>query len=390
MTMKQANMLCRKGRTITVGGPACDIEGFTSTAVQAAVDRLRRSGDGGTIRLDQGVFRMTGPIRLYSGMTLQGEGAGTVLRKTWGVKTRFTRDADYGELQAEVADASLFEPGMGLQLYDDSQKWGWDESTAVITRIEGNVLHFDRHLERDYHADDGGTVTNACSIIEAVDVRYVRICDLVVDGAASDNHPIGGCRGGGIYLYKAGECRIDHVEVRDFNGDGISWQITEDITVRSSTVTGCTGSGLHPGAGSVRSLVTDCVLEGNRLAGLFICWRVQHGEFSRNRICGNGSFGISIGHKDSYNRFDDNLISDNGASGVFFREEKPGNGSIGNRWTRNIIAGNGSEATPGYGVYVNGASADNAFVGNDIENAAAGRQRTAVWLAESVRGFTFA
>ncbi|MEK0313232.1 right-handed parallel beta-helix repeat-containing protein [Cohnella sp. 56] len=377
------------GSTITVGGPGCDIEGFTSNAVQTAVERLRRGGEGGTVRLDRGVFRIAGPIRLYDGITLQGAGADTILRKTGGVKTRFTVDADYGELQAEVEDAAMFEPGMGLQLFDESQRWGWDESTATITRIEGNVLHFDRHLERDYRSDDGGTVTNACSIIEACGVRHARIRDLVVDGAGADNYPIGGCRGAGIYLYKAGACRIENVQVRDFNGDGISWQITEDIAVRACTVTGCAGSGLHPGAGSVRSIVTDCTLEGNALAGLFICWRVQHGEFSHNRICRNGSFGISIGHKDSYNRFDDNVISDNGASGVHFREEKQGNGSVGNRWSRNVIAGNGSEEKAGFGVYVNGASADNAFVGNVIEGDDTGRQRTAVWLDASASGFTF-
>ncbi|RAP75648.1 right-handed parallel beta-helix repeat-containing protein [Paenibacillus montanisoli] len=387
--MRGASMLKETGRTITVGGAGCDIEGFTSAAIQQAVGELLRSGGSGTIQLDEGAYRVTGQVRLYDGMTLAGKGPKTILRKSDGIKTRFTRDADTGELQAEVEDPSGFEPGMGMQLYDEPQKWGFNESTATITRIAGNTLFFDRHLERDYISEDGGTVTNACSIIEVLEARNVRIMDLVVDGNGDRNYPIGGCRAGGIYLYKAGSCRIRDVEVRGFHGDGISWQITEDIEVRNCTVTGCTGSGLHPGAGSVRSVVADCTLERNGLAGLFICWRVRHGEFSRNRMCGNGSCGISIGHKDSYNLFTDNVISENGNSGIQFRGEKQGNSSNGNRWLRNVIEDNGSFEEGGFGIYAIGAAADNVFIGNRIEDTGTGRQKTAVWLGEAVSGFTF-
>lgn len=382
-------MLAQAERTLTVGGPEADFEGFTSAAIQAAVNELRRFGEGGTVQLNEGVYRMIGPVRLYDLITLQGRGEATVLRKSEGVRTKLTLDADYGELQADVKDASGFEVGMGIQVYDESQHWGWDESNAVITRIEGNRLYFDRHLERDYHADDNGTLTNACSVIEVLEGRNVRIYDLKVDGAGELNEPIGGCRGGGIYLYKSGECRIENVIVDDFNGDGISWQVTEHISVRHATVTRSAGSGLHPGAGSSRSVVTDCTLERNGLAGLFICWRVRFGEFSRNRICDNGSYGISIGHKDSFNLFQDNDISGNGEIGVIYRGEKPGNGANGNRWLRNVIANNGETEKAGYGIYAVGVAEDNVFIGNRIEESADGRQRTAVKLGDTVRGFTF-
>ncbi|QHW32889.1 hypothetical protein GZH47_20125 [Paenibacillus rhizovicinus] len=382
-------MLKQAGRTLTVGGRNADFQGFTSAAIQAAVEELRRAGDGGTIRLDEGVYRMIGPVRLYDGITLQGSGSATVLRKSPGVQTKLTADADYGELQAEVEDASGFEVGMGIQVYDESQHWGWDESNAVITRIEGNLLYFDRHLERDYQADDGGMLTNACSVIEVLEGRQVRILDLTVDGAGDRNYPIGGCRGGGIYLYKSGDCRLENVTVDNFNGDGISWQITEHIAVRSCTVTRSAGSGLHPGAGSTRSIITDCTLEHNGLAGLFICWRVRFGEFSRNRICANGSYGICIGHKDSYNLFEDNVISGNGDSGVYYRLEKPGNGANGNRWHRNVIEDNGGAESGGYGIFARGVAEDNVFIGNRIGEDPEGRQRIAVQLADTVSGFTF-
>lgn len=191
-------MLLEKGKEITVGGPERDYPGFTSRIVQLAVDEAARQG-GGIVRLDKGTFAITGPIRLSDGVSLIGAGPETVLRKVAGVKSRFIVDADYGELRVEVEDGSGFQVGMGIQVFDESQKWGWAESTAVITAIEGNVLRFDRYLARDYRSDDGGMVTNACSVIEGVEVEQARISDLRIDGNKAVNEPIGGCRAGDLF-----------------------------------------------------------------------------------------------------------------------------------------------------------------------------------------------
>ncbi|QJD87003.1 right-handed parallel beta-helix repeat-containing protein [Cohnella herbarum] len=385
--MNGNHVLKSRKQPITVGGPDSDFPGFTSQAIQSAVEAASRSGGGGVL-LDKGIFRMDGPVRLVDGLTLQGSGPETVLRKADGFRSRFTLDADYGELRAEVEDASGFRVGMGLQIFDDSQKYGWDESTAVVTAIEGNVLHFDRYLVRDYEADNGGTVTNACSIIEGTEIGHVLISDLTIDGNKAANGPIGGCRAGGIYLYKANNCRIERVSVLDFNGDGISWQITENISLHRCVVRRCADSGLHPGSGSLYSRVTECDCSDNGRAGLFICWRVQHGDFSRNTFSGNGECGISIGHKDSDNLFDGNEFRGNAKSGIIFRPEKTGNGANRNIWTNNVVEDNGNEQS-GYGIYAEGASADNVFRGNAIRDTGTNLQKTGVWLADHVHGFTF-
>lgn len=374
-------MLRNRTIEVTAGGPQTDYPGFTSMAVQSAVDEATRHG-GGIVRLDPGVYDVYGPIRLTDRVTLAGAGPETVLRKTDGFKSPFVVDADYGELRAEVADAGGFRVGMGLQIFDASQKWGWDESTAIITAVEGNVLRFDRHLERDYRADDGGMATNACSIIEAVDVGQVRVRDLAIDGNKAANEPIGGCRAGGIYLKMARDCIIERVRVRDFNGDGISWQITEHISVLHCDVRGCTGSGLHPGAGSHSSRVKDNTCVGNGTAGLFVCWRVQFGEFERNVLEHNAVSGISIGHKDSDNRFADNVIRGNGNGGVYFRPENAANGANRNQWIRNVI-----EDNDGFGFIVNAGSVDNELEDNRIRDTGAGRQTGDVWLADGADRF---
>ena len=385
--MSGNHVLLGRKSPITAGGPGSDFPGYASQTIQAAVDEAVRTGRK-VVRLDKGIYRMDGPVRLADGLTLLGEGPDTILRKTEGASSRMRLDADYGELRAEVEDASGFRVGMGLRICDDSLGWGWDESTAVVTAIEGRVLHFDRHLVRDYDADNGGAVTNACSILEGSEVENVLIADLTIDGNKASNGPIGGCRGGGIYLYKASNCRIERVTVRDFNGDGISWQITENISLHRCVVRGCADSGLHPGSGSLYARVTESECSDNGRAGLFICWRVQRGDFSRNTFARNGECGISIGHKDSDNAFDGNLIRGNAKSGVLFRPEKPGNGANRNLWTNNAIEDNGNEET-GYGVYAEGSSADNVFRGNVIRDTGTGRQRTGVLLADTVRGFSF-
>jgi parallel beta-helix repeat protein len=269
---------------------------------------------------------------------------------------------------------------MGLQIFDESHKWGWDESTAIISSVDGNVLRIDRYLDRDYRADDGGMATNACSIIEAIGVEQVRVSDLTIDGNKAENEPIGGCRAGGIYLHKARDCVIERVTVRDFHGDGISWQVTERISVLECEIRGSAGSGLHPGAGSLYSRVKDNVCADNGTAGLYVCWRVQRGEFERNALVGNAVSGISLGHKDSDNRFADNVIRGNGNCGVFFRAENAANGANRNKWHRNVI-----EDNEGFGIYIHGSSVDNEFVDNRISDTGAGRQHTAIRFGDDTK-----
>jgi hypothetical protein len=297
-------------------------------------------------------------------------------------------DADYGQLQVTVDNVEGFAAGMGIRVYDDEQQWGWAESTALITSIEGNTLYIDTYLSRDYQSDRGGWATNACSIIEAVEVSGVYIGNLAIDGGKGDNGWIGGCRGGGIYLSKAKDCLIERVTLSDFNGDGISWQITEDVTVRDCAIRGCEGSGFHPGAGALRSRIERCDSRDNGEAGLFVCWRVQEGIFRDNRFGNNGRYGISIGHQDSDNRFENNQISENGIAGICFRKEKTTNGANRNLWSGNAIEDNGS-AEEGYGVYAEGQSRDNRFENNVIRDTGSGRQRVAVRLESSVEGFVF-
>jgi hypothetical protein len=365
---------------LTVGGPEADIPGFTSQAIQIALDAVKARG-GGTVKLNPGNYLILGPVRLSSNTSLIGSGNTTVLRKCDGFKTSFTIDADWGMLKAVVKDASGFKTGMGIELYDDKHDQGWDVTTAVITDIQDNTIYFDNRTVNDYIASLNGTITNSFSVIEAVDVENIRIADLVVEGNKKTNDYINGCRGGGIYIHKSRNCLVENVKINEFNGDTFSWQITENITLRGCEAANGAGLGYHPGTGSDHSIVEECVSHHNKGDGIFLCWRVQNGIFRNNTIYGNGDNGISIGHKDTDNLFENNHVYENGSHGVLFRNENEQNSGHRNTFVNNTIENNGiSRESAGF--YIGGETCDISISKNIIRSAGKGNQSVAILIGK--------
>jgi hypothetical protein len=371
-------------RVITVGGTDSDIPGYTSGAIQIALDAVKAKG-GGTVKLNPGKYLITGPLRLSDNTSLTGSGKETILRKCDGFRTSFIIDADWGMLKAVVKDVSGFTIGMGIQLYDDSHKQGWDVTTAIITDIEGNVIYFDNRTVNDYISSLNGTVSNAFSIIEAVDAKNVRIADLVIDGNKISNDYINGCRGGGIYIHKSKNCIIENVMIHDFNGDTFSWQITENITLRGCEAADGNGLGFHPGTGSDHSIVEDCISHGNSGDGIFLCWRVQNGVFRNNIVYGNGDNGLSIGHKDTDNIFENNHVYENANHGVLFRNESEQNSGHRNTFTGNIIENNGMKRESS-GFFIGGMTQDITIRNNIIRSTGKGNQTTAIFAGKRSAG----
>lgn len=367
-------------QVITVGGPDADVSGFTSEAIQIALDAIKTRG-GGIVKLNPGAYKIIGPVRLSDNTSLIGSGKTTLLQKCDGFRTSFIIDADWGMLKAVVKDVSGFKKGMGIQLYDDAHNQGWDVTTAVITDIKDNVIYFDNNTNYDYLSSLNGTITNGCSIVEAVGVENVRISDLVVEGNKNTNDYINGCRGGGIYIHKSRKCLVENVTVNEFNGDSFSWQITEDITVKGCEASSGNGLGFHPGTGSDHSIVENCISHNNKQDGIFLCWRVQNGIFRNNTVYANGDNGISIGHKDTDNVFENNHVYENGCQGVLFRDETEQNSGHRNAFTNNIIENNGiTQESSGF--YIGGETHDINITNNIIRSAGKGNQSTAIFIGK--------
>jgi hypothetical protein len=368
-------------RIISVGGGDADVKGFTSQAIQTAIDVLKNSG-GGTIKLMPGTYDIFAPVKLFSNMSLTGSGEKTILKKCAGFRSAFALDADYGELRITVSDASGFKPGMGVAIYDDDQRYGWDLTTARITDIKGNVIYINEFLLRDYRSDKNGTISNTCSVIEAVEAENVKISYLTVDGNAMSNDKIDGCRAGGIYLHKVSRAAVENVTVKNFNSDGISWQITENVTVRNCNVFGCTNSGLHPGTGSPFTLIEGNNSHDNGGYGLFVCWRVRNGVVRNNSFSRNGNNGICTGHKDTDMLFEGNHVFENGGDGIHLRGETALNAPHRSIFRKNLIENNGTK-DGGYGFSMNCKAEGVVLEGNIIRNTGSSKQKAAVYLMKS-------
>jgi len=363
-------------KIITVGGTNADIQGFTNEAIQVAVDALPSSG--GTVKLYPGTFIIKAPVRLKSNSRLTGSGSETILKRIDGFHSKFIIDADYGELKLTVEDPSGFKTGMSIQVTDAVNSECWDVTTGVITDIVDNVLYIDTHLVRDYDCEKNGMVTNAGSCISVLDDANVFISDLTIDGNKTKNDLLDGCNGGGIAIIRSKGVTVENVHVKDFNGEGITWQITENVTIRNCEISGCSNMGLHPGTGSPNSLIMGNNSHDNKV-GMFICWRVHHCIVKGNQFHNNSDCGISTGHKDTDVDFLNNHIYENGVSGVYFRDEDLKNSPHHNTFINNTVENNGT-INGGYGFIINGNAQDLKLENNIIRDNKSGNQKAAIFI----------
>lgn len=364
---------------LTVGGDGADIAGYTNRSIQYAIDALAETG--GTVVLNPGIFQIDAPVRLRSHVDIVGAGFGTVLKRGRGVQTRYVEDADFGELKLKVEDADGFEIGMKVQVTDDQNSGCWNVSAATITDIEEDVIYIDRGLIRDYRSDQNGLVSNASSVIEIIDAEDCMVSDLLIDGNRTDNFFADGCNSAGILIYKSGWITVDGVHVMDFNGEGISWQTTEHVSILNSEISGSGNTGLHPGTGSPYTRIENNVVHHNDQDGLFICWRVYESSVKGNSFHHNGRYGICTGHKDTDVLFESNHIFENGSDGVNLRAEREANAPHRNTFTRNIIENNGTDGG-GFGFSINSPARELVLTGNQFGNSL-NTQKAAIYVFEA-------
>jgi len=259
------------------------------------------------------------------------------------------------------------------------------DSVITVQRVEDGAIHFAEALVMDYSEEREGETIASGSVISGVDVEDVVIEGITVEGNADRNFPVGGCRAGGVYFHRASRVTLRNLSVRDFNGDGISFQTTRDFYLEGVSSCGCTNIGVHPGTGSARVHMKDCEFSDNGVDGYFQCWRVQEGRFEKVTCQRNGRAGLNIGHKDTDNIFIGCTFRANGRAGILFREENANNGGHRNAFEDCLIEDNGAA-----GVEAEGHVYDVTFTGCTIRETrgAKGAQRTGMILGPHTRRFT--
>ncbi|MBN2288009.1 MAG: right-handed parallel beta-helix repeat-containing protein [Candidatus Glassbacteria bacterium] len=351
------------------------VVGADNTALQKAVDMLR---PGDTLEIGSGVYRLDNSLVIpVSGVVVRGVPGETVLRKGPGVSSLVLDGGDWGESDLVVAEPEKFHPGMGVAMLDDRNQWGYNVVVATVERIDADTLRLSDRSVNDLDYIDGNTrVENKFPLLCAYGQREITIEGITADGNKEENPlALDGCRGGAIYLFDCRSCTVRNCVARNYNGDGISFQITDSISVIDCEACDNTGYGVHPGTGSSHSVIRNSRFHHNGQVGFFLCYRVRYGFFTDNLIEHNGRYGISVGHKDSDNLFVNNTVRNNGFCGVYFRKNPERVGGHRNVFRNNKILDNGG-LEEGYGVFVEATNKDEVFEDNLIGETRSGGERT--------------
>ena len=351
--------------TITVGLRDADIVGADNRALQAAVDYIAGLG-GGVVEIGEGEFVMHDSLHLRSFVVVRGLQGKTTLRKAKSASSSLALDGDYGEEQFTVSNPEGFKIGCGVAIWD-SQAGGFHTTVGRITGQNGNTFSIDTPLNADCMVDKKAQAATVFPVISGYDLEGARVENLIIDGNKEENVSLNGCRGGGIFLYRGFGTVIQNCVVRKYHGDGISFQQSNDVLVQGCVCEDNAGLGIHPGSGSQRPVVRECVARHNGEDGLFLCWRVRHGLFEKNILENNGRYGISIGNKDSDNLLENNQVRSNRQDGVYFRNETEGMAGHRNRLQNNVIENNGAKEDSA-GIRVRGETKGLVFKNNIIRD----------------------
>jgi len=349
--------------TITVGLTNADIVGSTERALQAGVDYVTRLG-GGTVQVLPGTYRLRNAIYLQSKLRLVGSGPETVLVKEPSAVSKLAVDSDWYDQEITLEDPAGFKVGDGVCLQAKNVDTG---AKTVVKRTlvarHGNRFKLDRALRENFWQLGNATVSSLFPILSGEFVSDLLIENLTLDGNRAHNDLLDGNHAGCIFLQDCSRITIRNVHAKNYNGDGISWQICHDVLVEDCVSENHRGLGLHPGSGSQRPVIRNCRVEGNDI-GVFFCWGVKYGLAENNQIIGN-RVGVSIGHRDTDNLVTGNQILGSREVGVLFRPER-GKDFAGhrNRIHNNKIVDSGT--TNGVAIDVQGATEAVALADNEI------------------------
>jgi parallel beta-helix repeat protein len=386
LTATNRPMRDKRDFALTVGQTEGDLQGEDDKVIQASIEYLHRLG-GGTLRILPGAYILQNAIYLRPNITVQGSGETTILRKSDGVVTPLVRDSDWFEYGVQVKDAKGFTPGGGIMLRSKSGPgdWQYDVLRATVAAIQGNVLFLDRLTRENFWIEKDATAATIFPILTAEEVDDVEIRDIVLDGNRDKNEHINGNFAGAVFIQFCNRWRFENVVARDYNGDGYSFQVCDDIQFQNCRAINNADLGFHPGSGSQRPVFRDCTAKGNSL-GLFFCWSVCDGLAEDCTFSENRRFGISIGHRDTDNVIRNCTIERNGEVGILFRKEDGGfRGGHRNRIEDCIIRDNGT-AKPGTGIDIQGQTEDIMIRNTRLENTASGNQKTGVRISAEARG----
>jgi hypothetical protein len=379
----------RQNLVLTVGQTEGDLRGQDDKVIQAAIEYVNRLG-GGTVRILPGTYHLRNAIYLRPHVALQGAGEQTILRKSDSVVTPLVRDSDWFEYGVQVKDARGFTPGGGIMLRSKTGPGDWqlDVLLATITALDGNVIFLDRLTRENFWTEKDATAATIFPLLTGEGVDDVQVQDIVLDGNRARNEHINGNFAGAVFIQECNRWRFENVVARDYNGDGFSFQVCDDVRFDHCQALNNADLGFHPGSGCQRPALHDCTARGNS-QGVFFCWSVSDGLVENCTLSENQKYGVSIGHRDTDNTIRGCTIERNGEVGILFRNDGPEfRGGHRNRIEDCTIRDNGVGKS-GIGIDVQGSTHDITIGRTRLENSAAGRQKTGIRIGAAAQRILF-
>ena len=243
------------------------------------------------VYLEPGTYLIHRSLTLKTGMEIYGSEATITRPRT--VATSLTEAAARNQIYIDVEDASLFNVGDQIFIYDPA---GANCCThAVINRKEGNRIHFNNVIsdnQTDFmgcvNAYDPGTqVTTAFPLLRSWSTRFdcdgVTVRDLTLDGNRLADEPaswansclcIDAFRPGGFTDTTGVEyCKVQrgltarHLTIRNSPGDGISDHGEGDLDVQYCTIENSAMHGIQMASGFSHALILENTMTGNGVQG---------------------------------------------------------------------------------------------------------------------------
>ena len=288
--------------------------------IQAAVDYVAGLG-GGTVQILPGTYRFRNAVQLRSGIRIVGSGVDSVCIKEPSVNTLLLENSDWYDQEVTLANAAGFEVGDGIVLRTKNPNNGSvDTYKRTLVARSGNRFKLNQMLVENFWTKEGASASTLFALFDGFRVSDVAIENICLDGNRAKNEFLNGNYVGCIFLRESNRINLRKVTARNFNGDGISWQVCHDVRAEDCHSHGHAGYGLHPGSGSQRTVVTGSRLEQNDI-GFFFCWGVKWALVENNKMIDNRRFGVSIGHNDTDNVVRNNEVLRSGKTGIYLRQE---------------------------------------------------------------------
>ncbi len=374
----------RQNPVLVVGQNQGDLQGKDDKVIQAGIEYLNRLG-GGTLRLLPGTYTLRNAIYLRSNITLEGSGETTILEKADGVVTPLVHDVDWFEYGVQVKDPAGFLPGDGIMLRASIGPGEWELVVlrATITAVRGDMLFLDRMTVKDFWPDKRATAAAIFPLLTGEHADDVVVKNIILDGCRDHNEHINGNFSGAVFIQECNRWQFENVTARNYNGDGYSFQVCDDIQFHNCRAIHNAELGFHAGSGAQRPVLRECTATGND-QGLYLCWGVsdglaEHCAFSQNTL------GISIGHRDTDNLIQGCTMERNSQAGILFRDEHSEfRGGNHNRIENCVIRDTGKDK-PGVGIDIRGQTQDITIANTAFENGNAGKQETGVRIGKEAQ-----